>query len=128
MHRGSTHTPEVRAKMSAGQRQAYAEGRRRADGENNGRWKGGRCHSAHKRVYRERGSASNYDCVCCGEPAQEWAYDHLDENEQRDADGKYAGRPFSMDPMRYEPMCARCHRIIDMWINASIKRTKERAA
>lgn len=59
----------------------------------------------HRRLERDRGKASEFECVGCGEPAQEWAYDHLDLDE--------AGRPLSMKVEHYHPMCISCHRRFD---------------
>jgi hypothetical protein len=63
----------------------------------------------HERINRERGSATAHACQRCGRRAEEWAYDHSDPNEKQDA----KRRVYSLDPMRYEPLCALCHRRAD---------------
>jgi hypothetical protein len=62
----------------------------------------------HQRIARERGRASEFDCVDCAGKAQEWSYDGSDPNEKRDA-----GMAYSLDTNRYEPRCAPCHRTHD---------------
>lgn len=76
-------------------------------------WSGDRVtySGAHIRVRRIRGRVSTHVCGC-GAQAQEWAYDHADENELV---GVTAGReaPYSADPSHYVPMCRSCHRTSD---------------
>lgn len=64
--------------------------------------------AAHYRVKHARGKASDHTCPC-GERAFEWAYDHKDPDEKRDP----KGRPYSIHPHHYAPMCRRCHRKAD---------------
>lgn len=64
---------------------------------------------AHSRVAKARGKAADHACVDCGNPAQEWAYDGLDEHEVTDGP-----RRFSRNPAHYMPMCVPCHRAFDM--------------
>jgi hypothetical protein len=59
----------------------------------------------HMRLKATRGSASQYTCRC-GEPAQDWAYDHLDPEALTDS----VGRRYSTDMDRYRPLCKKCHR------------------
>jgi hypothetical protein len=61
--------------------------------------------SVHKALRKHRGSASNYDCVECGESARHWAFNNNPENELVDHGGRY-----SSDLTDYDPMCLRCHR------------------
>lgn len=68
--------------------------------------------AAHERVYAARGKASEYTCAC-GADAREWAYNHDDPNERRQATGRFAGRPYSTDPEHYTPMCSPCHNTAD---------------
>jgi hypothetical protein len=42
-------------------------------------------------------------CAVCGEPANDWAYDGHDPNEQRDP---HTGQVWSPDLTRYQPVCA----------------------
>ncbi len=64
---------------------------------------------AHRAVKRKRGLASDYWCAACGSQAKHWAYDHEDPNERTDD----WGRPYSLDPEHYQPMCKPCHRKFD---------------
>ncbi len=68
--------------------------------------------TAHHRVSRARGPASSHRCVDCGEPAQQWAYNHRDPDERRGLSNGYL-LPYSLDPMFYEPTCRSCHRLTD---------------
>lgn len=65
--------------------------------------------SAHFRVRRTKGPATNYACVQCEGPAHEWAYDHADPDE-KDEDGKGT---YSTKIEHYRPMCRRCHTRFD---------------
>jgi hypothetical protein len=80
-------------------------------GSAHSQWRGGQVgySGAHRRVMRERGAASECACIQCGQDAQDWAYDHTDQNEIRDGNG----RIYSGDPNRYVPMCHGCHSIFD---------------
>ena len=79
-------------------------------GPSNGRWAGGSYITAHIAVARERGKASEQDCVECGETAAHWAYTHDDPNELRSRQGW----PYSLDVARYVPMCRTCHKRYDL--------------
>lgn len=92
---------------------------RRASGADHHRWKGNDITSsgAHRRVYRARGKASEYNCTSCGSQAVDWAYDHLDPNEKSEVQD-HGGRrsvliPYSTDVNRYQPMCRKCHFAFD---------------
>lgn len=64
--------------------------------------------TAHRRVASERGKAVMYPCVDCGAPADEWSYDHADENElQQDHRGRLL--TYSASPDHYDPRCRSCH-------------------
>lgn len=67
--------------------------------------------AAHDRLRRDRGPATDYPCAApaCAEQATEWAYDHTDHDALTDS----AGRPYSLDPRRYRPLCPSCHRRAD---------------
>ncbi|MEV0733311.1 hypothetical protein [Polymorphospora sp. NPDC050346] len=67
---------------------------------------------AHSRVKRERGSASRHLCRC-GKQAEQWAYSHADYDQVRMTEGREAGKPYSLDPQHYSPMCRRCHARFD---------------
>lgn len=64
----------------------------------------------HQRLRKAHGPAKAHACITCGKTAQHWAYDHEDPNEKRDE----KGRPFSVDPNHYRPMCKTCHRRFDV--------------
>jgi hypothetical protein len=74
-------------------------------------------HGMHSRIRTQRGRASSYVCGC-GEPAQQWAYNHLDSNEAHEVVGGYL-LPYSMDPNFYDALCTYCHRHRD--VNRSVK-------
>lgn len=63
--------------------------------------------SAHRRIYRSRGPASNHRCVDCGENAQQWSYDGTDE---REIFCDVRKMKFSLDENHYAPRCAPCHK------------------
>jgi hypothetical protein len=65
--------------------------------------------ACHARVKALHGSASTHRCAHCRRMAKDWAYDHLDSNEQTDT----RGRPYSPDPGRYMALCRRCHKAFD---------------
>lgn len=72
-------------------------------------WKNGSIsyRTAHTRVAKERGAASDFECQC-GRQAIEWAYDHADPRELSSAKGNY-----SQDPSHYVAMCKACHIAFD---------------
>jgi hypothetical protein len=66
----------------------------------------------HKRIFYDKGKATGYACVDCGERAQEWSYDGGCPNELYVVLIK---RPvaYSVDQSRYSPRCLKCHRSRD---------------
>lgn len=62
----------------------------------------------HQRIGKLRGPARDQKCVSCGEVANHWAYDHTDPAPKVES-----GKPYSLDPQRYRPMCQPCHRRMD---------------
>lgn len=79
-------------------------------------------YGAHGRVKAFFGSATKYECVLCGAPADEWAYDGTDESEKTFlAQGQYPVA-YSVWPEFYMPLCSPCHRARDAGIRAQ-KRT-----
>jgi hypothetical protein len=64
--------------------------------------------AAHERVSGQYGKASSYRCATCGQPAQDWAYDGLDDGELTGT-GRMAGLKYSVDPAHYRPLCRRCN-------------------
>lgn len=69
--------------------------------------------TAHTRVVRLRGLASQHDCVVCGARASEWSYDHTDPAEKQETIQGWRGIEwtvsYSADVERYEPLCRLCH-------------------
>lgn len=66
--------------------------------------------TVHRRIRKQRGSASGYECSTCFSEALDWAYDHRDPREMRD---DATGMPYSTDPAHYVPMCRKCHIAFD---------------
>lgn len=67
-------------------------------------------HSAHTRLHRLWGKASQYACVECGEPAREWAYDGTDPSQLYGLSDHGSWVLYSRFPEFYMPMCFPCHR------------------
>ena len=66
-------------------------------------------HQIHVALRREKGRARDLQCVACGEPAIDWAYQHTGETlicERRNS-------PYSMNLDDYAPMCRGCHQHLD---------------
>lgn len=83
-------------------------------GKDNSNWRGNDISysGAHRRVYRDRGSATNHFCSC-GEVAQHWAYDH--ECPEELSEMTPGGiRHYSGNTERYIPMCVPCHKAFDL--------------
>ena len=64
---------------------------------------------AHYRLRAVSGAASQHICAHCGKQALHWAYDHSDPDERLTPEGW----PYSLNPARYLPLCAACHRAFD---------------
>ena len=63
----------------------------------------------HKRLFYDRGKASQFKCADCGRQAEEWSYSGGDKNEQWDkVRGSWVA--YSTDQSLYAPRCKRCHR------------------
>ena len=63
----------------------------------------------HNDLSEKRGLAASHLCVC-GKIARFWAYQYSDSSPSIDQ----AGRLFSENPDCYAPMCAGCHRRLDL--------------
>jgi hypothetical protein len=61
--------------------------------------------SAHARLTRKRGRASQFQCVDCPRRAHHWSYDGTDPNELKSP----RGQTYSLDVSKYVPRCASCH-------------------
>lgn len=73
--------------------------------------------TAHTRLTRSRGKASQHNCQHCGNQAYQWAYDKQDPDEKRgtirgwgDADHEVV---YSAKLEHYVPLCRSCHRSFD---------------
>lgn len=64
--------------------------------------------AAHNHLRSARGNASDHKCSC-GEPAVEWAFQHVSSGVLLDPDG----RAYSDNPSDYSPMCLSHHRKYD---------------
>lgn len=72
--------------------------------------------AAHKRVESDRGKATGYGCVMCGEqPATDWALDHEFPTEGFRVEH---GWWFSLDVEDYVPVCRGCHVMFDRYQSA----------
>lgn len=69
-------------------------------------------YAIHKRLSRERGPASDFDCVDCEKRAEEWSYDYGDA---RELESQVFGSTlaYSLDLRHYFPRCVQCHRRYD---------------
>lgn len=65
--------------------------------------------AAHGRVRRQRGPASDWRCIQCGAPAEQWAYRSTNAREIRGTNRAGNPRVWSPDPADYDPMCTPCH-------------------
>ena len=58
--------------------------------------------TVHSRLVTRRGSAADYPCVDCQQPARDWSY--------KNGSG---GMPYSTNLDDYEPRCRSCHINLD---------------
>lgn len=66
----------------------------------------------HKRLFYDRGKASQLQCVDCGHPAEEWSYDGGCPNEHwEQVRGVWLA--YSTNQASYSPRCKKCHRSRD---------------
>lgn len=72
--------------------------------------------AAHLRLRANRGPASRWRCIACGEPAEQWAYRAGSEREitgeapyQKNGRRRSRHLAWSPDPADYDPMCRPCH-------------------
>lgn len=63
----------------------------------------------HARIRSQRGLADLLICQHCGGRAAQWAYDHTCTDERASEYG-----PYSIDIMRYIPLCCSCHKRFDL--------------
>lgn len=63
----------------------------------------------HLRLNREAGAARHHMCEC-GQPAEQWAYQHTGDPELVDEQGRH----YSADLDDYEAMCRSCHNKFDI--------------
>lgn len=72
--------------------------------------------AAHLRIRQRNGLASEHLCVDCAQQAAHWSYDHTDTVEYI-CTKRYV--LYSLDPQRYQPRCAKCHKRHDQDRRAS---------
>lgn len=70
--------------------------------------------AAHRRTESARGFPSEYLCVMCFKPAEQWAYDHRCSDELM-----WKGLRYSPHPGHYMPMCCKCHHNYDANVRAA---------
>lgn len=70
----------------------------------------------HKRLFYDRGKASQFACADCDNPAEEWSYDGGCPDELYGVKGATT-LAYSTDQGRYSPRCKRCHRAKDESLN-----------
>lgn len=65
--------------------------------------------TAHQWVVVDRGKAAEHQCLDCGETAAHWSFDHrrVPETEWLWCHD-HGKRPYTGDPLDYDPRCARC--------------------
>ena len=63
----------------------------------------------HNRLYRIKGSAKQFNCTRCGNPAKEWAYIGYSSFEMIGKNQRGEDRLFSPRMVDYTPMCKKCH-------------------
>lgn len=89
---------------------------RGASGTDNVNWKGDdvKYRQMHNRIKNSKGDAAQHDCVTCGKPANNWAYDHTDPDEKTHRQPNWRNAiSFSTDIDHYQPMCHSCHVKLD---------------
>ena len=97
-----------------------AKDREMPTGGDHPHWKGDQpgYGAAHERVTREKGRASEHDCVDCGDAAYHWSYTHQCKDEVvRDVRGYIIA--YSPHPDQYVPRCVPCHKRFDLGRNDS---------
>lgn len=67
----------------------------------------------HKRIFYDRGRASQFKCVDCGAQAEEWSYDGGCPNEIWE-EVRGVMLAYTIDQDRYSPRCKQCHRRRDL--------------
>jgi hypothetical protein len=105
------------------------------------RWRGTdiRYRTAHDRVVRRWGKASEHSCIDCGDQAVSWSYNGTDPEElsgpgRPTADGSFSVQRWSADPSHYSPRCHRCHKRFDVparrrqHIERVVRRYRKRSA
>src|SRR5258705_7654065 len=97
-------------------------------GPNSPHWRGDDIayRTAHDRVVKQRGKASQYCYVDCGKPAKHWSYNLTDPQElSGPGRGNGSTQRWSVDPAHYEPRCHSCH--LTFGHSARRRQTRERA-
>ena len=68
----------------------------------------------HKRLMRDIGKASQFQCVDCGYQAEEWSYNGGCPNEHWELFPDGVWLAYTTDQSRYSPRCTPCHRTRDL--------------
>ena len=68
----------------------------------------------HKRLMRDIGKASQFQCVDCGYQAEEWSYNGGCPNEHWELFPNGVWLAYTTDQSRYSPRCTPCHRKRDL--------------
>lgn len=97
---GTLDVPEMRGGYRA--QNAVSKGKHRYD-------------TTHKKIAKVRGKATNYSCIDCDNPAEQWSYNHDSLFEITDVFGGYE-IPYSPRVIDYDPRCCVCHRRFDLGV------------
>jgi hypothetical protein len=74
--------------------------------------------SAHTKIVRERGKASEQACLGCDSPAEQWSYRGGAPDERVSVvvlKGVERNAPWSASTDYYDPLCRACHLKRDRW-------------
>jgi hypothetical protein len=73
----------------------------------------------HSRVRLAKGSASNYPCIDCNKPANDWTHNYYCEDVLYGKGRKNRPNlnPYCLHLEHYEPRCTPCHMYLDKVLN-----------
>ena len=75
----------------------------------------------HIRVRRERGPASRYECVDCGQPSFHWSYNRRGGSAERVGETAGYKAAYSVRADDYVPRCVPCHKRFDLSQGRSVE-------
>ena len=113
MRKGSHHTPETKAKLSAANigRPLPTEQRAKIS-ESLLKGRDPSYSSVHRnRLPSARGKATEYECIDCGRAATTWAFNYAAPREFLRFSAE--GFPYSLRLSDYDPRCKACHTRFD---------------